>query len=115
MTGANAATIRGTERYLGKQAYSLKIGDTYISYDWAEPIGSLVAAVTAQQAGASKEEILEQIAEGITGIDTVFQQSFLQGFFRLMSGYSPATGIAQAAWLNFHVDTNSRRTACEDY
>lgn len=101
LTGANANSdyVEGTERYLGKQAYSLKIGDTYISYAWAEPIGSLVAAaVTAQQAGASKEEILEQIeAAGITGIDTVFQQSFLQGFFRLMSGYSPATGIAQAA------------------
>jgi hypothetical protein len=90
--------VRQAEQLAGKQAYSIKIGNTYYSYDWAQPIAGIFAGVAnALQAGADKEDLTTALFDaGISSIDTVFKQSFLSGIMNAFSGYSPATGVGNA-------------------
>lgn len=90
--------LRNAQQFAGQQGYSFKLGDKYYSYDWAQPIGGIFAAVTdAYNAGAEKDDILEAMAAG-TGalVDSVFNMSFLSGVLDAFSGYSPAAGIGSA-------------------
>lgn len=82
----------------GVKSYAIKIGDSYYTYDWASPIGTILAAAAdAQRAAVDKEDFLDSIGAGLEGgIDTIFNQSFLSGVFDMLSGYSPTAGIAKA-------------------
>jgi hypothetical protein len=48
LTGANDEDkdVRAFENYImGMPEYSIKVGDTYITYDWAQPVGGIMAIV----------------------------------------------------------------------
>jgi hypothetical protein len=95
---SDSKDVRNAQTLQGQQAYSIKIGDTWYSFDWAQPIAGIIAGtVDAIKAGADSDDIIQATSEGaVAGIDTVFNQSVLQGLANLMSGYSPAMGIARS-------------------
>lgn len=86
------------QKSLGWQPYSIKIGDKYYSYNWAQPIAGLIAAgVDAYNAGKDKKDLLSQIGAGTTAAaNTIINQSFLQGVVQMMSGYSPVAGFTNS-------------------
>ena len=90
--------VASFEREIGKLPYSLKLGDKYISFDWAQPIGAVLAAgADSYFAGKNKNDFLEQTTSGITGAgNTIINSSMLQGILRALSGYSPVSGITDA-------------------
>ena len=90
--------VASFEREIGKLPYSLKLGDKYISFDWAQPIGAVLAAgADSYFAGKNKNDFLEQITSGTTGAgNTIINLSMLQGILRALSGYSPVSGITDA-------------------
>lgn len=97
--GANKdADVRNFEQSVGKTPYALKFGDKYFTVDWAQPIAGLLAAgADAYFAGKDKKDFVSKISAGTEGaINTMFKQSFLQNLTNLMSGYSPAAGLAKA-------------------
>jgi len=95
---SDSKDVRNAQTLQGQQAYSIKIGDTWYSFDWAQPIAGIIAGtVDAIKAGADSDDIIQATSEGaVAGIDTVFNQSVLQGLANLMSGYSPTMGIARS-------------------
>jgi hypothetical protein len=88
-----------TEQALGVSNYALKFGDSYYTYDWTQPIGGLLAAgADSFYGGKNKKDFGESISAGmISAGDTLFNQSFLQGMLKLLSGYSPTTNIIKTA------------------
>jgi hypothetical protein len=91
------ADVAAAQRRLGKLPYSVNIGDgKSYTIDWAQPVaGPLILGADAFYAGNGKGDVMSQFVAGSAGaIDSMFSQSFLQGFLRLMSGYSPTAGIA---------------------
>lgn len=101
---ARSAQYRG-----GQQPYAIKLGNAYYSYDWAQPIAGIMAmAADSYQAGQSKDDFLAQIqAGGEAAINTLFDQSFLSGVMNMLSGYSPAAGIARTLTNSTSQLTNS--------
>jgi hypothetical protein len=84
-------------RLAGVQEYALKLGDTYVSVDWAEPVGSLmlIGAELARQFDDSN--LAEEVGfvdaatdAAITGLNVFFNNSFLSGVADLISGNQTA-------------------------
>lgn len=80
-------------RLAGVQEYALKLGDTYVSIDWAEPAGSLMligAEIARQRSDSQLEEelgILDSAVDAtVTGLNVFFNNSFLSGVADLISG-----------------------------
>ncbi len=80
-------------RLAGVQEYAIKLGDTYVSIDWAEPAGSLMligAEMARQLSDAQLEEelgILDSAVNAtVTGLNVFFNNSFLSGVADLISG-----------------------------
>jgi hypothetical protein len=80
---------------IGNTPYSIKLGNKTITFNWMQPIGGLIAmGADAYRAGKNKADFLGKItAGGSAGINTMIDQSFLQGVMDLLSGYSPAASI----------------------
>jgi hypothetical protein len=99
----------------GQLNYAFKMGDTYYTYDWAQPIGGLLAAgADAYNAGKDEKSFISGLGEGMVSAgDTVVKQSFLQGIFNLMSGYSPTSGFinAMAGSTTQAIPTSSKQIA----
>ncbi len=83
---------------VGERDYSIKIGDTWHSYDWAQPAAMpLAVGVDAYNAGLTEEEFLNKVQKGIiSGGNTMLEQSLLRGLTNMFGGQysSPAEGIA---------------------
>ena len=80
-------------RLAGVQEYALKLGDSYVSIDWAEPAGSLmlIGAEIARQFGddriESEMDVFDSAVDAtITGLNVFFNNSFLSGVADLISG-----------------------------
>lgn len=80
-------------RLAGVQEYSIKLGDSYVSIDWAEPAGSLmlIGAEIARQFGddriESEMDVFDSAVDAtVTGLNVFFNNSFLSGVADLISG-----------------------------
>lgn len=89
---------KAIKKQAGEQQYSVKIGDKWYSFDWAQP-ASIPLAVGADMylAGEDEETLLGKLQAGaISGMDTVFNQSMMQGIARMFGGQSVSTGIVES-------------------
>ena len=80
-------------RLAGVQEYAIKLGDSYVSIDWAEPAGSLmlIGAEIARQFGddriESEMDVFDSAVDAtVTGLNVFFNNSFLSGVADLISG-----------------------------
>lgn len=92
--------VAAFEKYIqGIPAYSIKIGDKWFSYDWAQPIGAVPAIIA---------DYMESREEGSGAIDSVlgafkaggevlFNQSFMTSFQTLFSADSFPEGFLDIA------------------
>lgn len=94
----NNKDLYKAKQMAGQKSYAFKIDGKYYTFDWASPIGNIFAAAAdAQKAMADEDDLLDALGIGVvTAVDTVFTQSFLSGVFDMLSGYSPASGIAKS-------------------
>jgi hypothetical protein len=84
------------ETLAGETNYSFKIGDKYYSFDWAQPISiPLAIGIDFYKAKKSEDDLMKAVNTGfISGAQTLFKQSLLQGLSRMLGGYNQAQGIA---------------------
>ena len=87
--------VVGAEQRAGSQEYSVVVGDKSYTYDWASPIGALLAmGANMAQAGVNQEGIVEMLtATTKAGIDIMFQQSYLQGLSELFGKENFSEGL----------------------
>jgi hypothetical protein len=80
------------EKLAGKQEYAIRVGDKSYTYDWAAPIGALLATgADMYQAGVDKKGFVATLwAAAQAGLDSMFQQSYLEGLSQLF-GYKDIT------------------------
>lgn len=92
--GNDNSKVAALEKQTGKTPYSIKIGDTYYSIDWAQPAAiPLMIGADAYYRGKDQKSVDTVIFEGIkSGGATLFNQSLLQGLGKLFSGYSSSPG-----------------------
>ena len=88
--------VAAFEKYIqGMPAYSIKIGNTWLSYDWAQPIGAIPAIIA---------DYMESREEGSTAIasvweafkaggDVLYNQSFMSSFQTLFTADDPLSGV----------------------
>lgn len=90
--------IRENELAQGKKAYSIKLGDTYYSYDWLSPTGSILSAAADVYSTAKGKAGWQQILESgaVAAGDSIVNQTMLSGLLDMFSGYSPTSGILQS-------------------
>lgn len=91
--------VAAMERLAGKSSYAYKIGDTYHTFDWAQPI-SIPMAIGADifEEGKSRKEAANIALEALkSGGSTLMKQSLLQGVQRLFGGFDPVGGIIDSA------------------
>lgn len=83
------------EQYTGKVSYSLKVGDYYVGLSSMQPIsGVLAMGAEAYAAGVNEDDLIEIASQSTkAGVNTFFNQSFMQSVFDLLSSDSPADGI----------------------
>lgn len=101
MTGGTAdmsTKEKAIRKEAGEQQYSVKIGDKWYSFDWAQPASiPLAIGVDMYNAGIKKEDVASKLQAGTeSGIQTLFNQSMLQGISRLFGGTSIASGYAES-------------------
>lgn len=72
---------------LGQQSYSIKLGDEWVSINWASPVGNLLTmGADIFNGGVEKETMLQAIYGGtLTAVDGVFSESFLSGVTDLIT------------------------------
>lgn len=71
----------------GWQEYSVKIGDTYFSYEWFPILGPLLGAA-ADYVEARRQHSENPLLKSVgTGLETVAKMSALQGLNRTFGGY----------------------------
>lgn len=98
ITGAGPTNpaMRNLLRSTGWQPYSLKIGDTYISYNRLDPVGATIgiaadiAEITAQTADADAMDLATSAVVSVA--QNVTSKTYLSGladFFEVMSSVSP--------------------------
>jgi hypothetical protein len=88
--------VAALEKQTGKSPYAFKIGDTYRTFDWAQP-AAIPLAIGADifQQGKNQKQTTNIIMDAIkSGGTTLFQQSLLQGMQKLFGGTDPVSGIA---------------------
>lgn len=102
MTGENDEDkdVKAFENYIkGIPAYSIKIGDTYVTYDWAQPLGAYLATVANYMKSKNENpegDEMESIFEALTaGGDVLLQQSFLYSLQNLFDSISNDGGVFQ--------------------
>lgn len=86
---------RYQDKVSGKLPYSVRVGDTSYTYDWAAPAGSLLALGADMAQSGSKEETLMSILKSAmnAGINTMFNQSYLDGLSELFASGDVAKGV----------------------
>ena len=109
--------IRNYKRnILGINPYSIKIGDQTFTYDWAQPIGS-VLSITADlnRNKINMDNAANIIANALaTGGNTLFEQSMLSGLSELFGGHDgfiPAVADAVLDLPSQFVPTLSKQIA----
>ena len=89
--------VADMEKNAGKNAYAFKIGDTYRTFDWAQPVsGVLAIGADAYYSGKDKKDFLSAVMAGAEGAgNTLVKQSMFQGLTNMFSGYSPVVGFGK--------------------
>jgi hypothetical protein len=97
-----AADANRFNQEVGNQPYSVKIGDSTFTYDWAQPVSGLIAmGADIARSGKSKEDFISQVlGGGETAVNTMLKQSMLQGTLRMLSNSSPAVGLVKGVTDN---------------
>ena len=93
--------VRALMKAQGYQPYSIKIGDTTFSYDWAQPIANpfAIMAELNRQTEMNKNNpnksneannMFKAVSEAFTiGADRLYEQSFLQSLKNIFSAQTP--------------------------
>jgi hypothetical protein len=85
---------------LGVQSYSVKIGDKYYSYDWAQPVAATLAIIADFMEGKETESdssAYQRIKDAIdAGGKVLFDQSFMQSIKAFFEEDNPLRGIYKA-------------------
>jgi hypothetical protein len=88
--------VAAFEKYVqGIPEYSIKIGDKWFSYDWAQPIGAVPAIIadymeSRKEGNAAVDSVLGAFK---AGGEVLFNQSFMTSFKTLFSAESFSEGI----------------------
>lgn len=79
----------------GWQPYSIVVGDKSYTYDWANPVGTLLAlGADASQSKSAKEHISAIAMAGLkAGINTMFNQSYMEGLSEIFGQDDIASGF----------------------
>lgn len=82
----------------GAKNYSLKVNGKYYSYDWLTPVGGLMSAV-ADLVNTSGEKDAWNVIQTLAGtpINTIANQSFMEGLFQLFSEDTLTEGVLKGA------------------
>ncbi len=83
---------------LGIKPWSVKIGDTSVTYDWATPIGTTmgIMAEIEESRNSDNNALTKGIIDAIAmGGNTLFEQSMLQGISELFGTNGFAEGISK--------------------
>lgn len=92
--------VANYEQSLGKSPYAVKIGDTYHTFDWAQPVSGILAmGADIYFAGKEQKDAISAISAGVKSAgNTLINQSLFQGIVNLFSGYNdPVGGLAKTA------------------
>lgn len=94
-SGAEDSDAAALEKQTGKMPYSIKIGNTYNSIDWAQPAAiPLMIGADVYNALKNDEKGMSALVKGAeTGGATLFNQSLLQGLSNLFGGYGTDNGM----------------------
>lgn len=94
-SGAEDADAAALEKQTGKMPYSIKVGNTYNSIDWAQPAAiPLMIGADVYNALKNDEKGMSALVKGAeTGGATLFNQSLLQGLSQLFGGYGTDNGM----------------------
>ena len=86
-----------SRKKVGELLYSIKIGDTWYSYDWAQPASiPLAVGIDMYNAGVKETDLLKMLEQGaIAGGQTLIDQGMLQNITRLFGGYSPVENFIE--------------------
>lgn len=90
---------------LGWQQYSVKVGDTYVSYrNWADPVVGLIAGMATAYERARfarrDEDVAKQMATSIFAIaEYAIESSYMEGFKRLFEAAKDSSGKVMAQFL----------------
>jgi len=97
-TQDTSGKVKDLKRDVGERNYSIKIGDTWYSYDWAQPAATpLAVGIDAYLSGEKEDEFIKRVEKGIlSGADTIFKQSLFRGVTNMFGGQygTPAEGIS---------------------
>jgi predicted transcriptional regulator len=90
--------VRAFENYVkGMPQYSIKIGDTYITYDWAQPLGAYLATVAdymqEKEANPNNSDFETLLTALSSGGNVLMQQSFLYSLQNLFSSFKGSEGV----------------------
>lgn len=90
--------VAALERLMGINAYSITIDGKSFTFDWAQPIGSVLAAgADAYYSGMDKDNVAEQLNAALQGYgNTFFNQSMMQSLTRFLNTYNPISGVANS-------------------
>ena len=89
---------------LGIQPYSVKIGDKSFSYEWAQPIGAIMAIASdiyegGEGAKGEKKEWYNNILDALkTGGKVLYNQSFMKGIQNLFAEDDIVTALISGAF-----------------
>jgi hypothetical protein len=99
--------IASVERLMGINPYSIKLGDTTYTIDWAQPSAAMLAmGADAFFSGRDKDNVAEQLAASAEGAgNTFFNQSMLQNLTDVFGGYSPIVGVGKSILDNASLTT----------
>jgi hypothetical protein len=96
LTGANDKDIdkANFEKAVGKQPYAVKIGNSYYTWDWAQPVSVPVAmGVQVYNSLKEKNAPIDTIYNAVAaGGDTLLNTSLYQNVKRLMTGFAGRNG-----------------------
>jgi hypothetical protein len=83
------------DRAIGKMSYAIKTDDGYVAYDWAQPVGALLAiGADAQKSGMKKNDFLGKIIAAAEGAgNTFFNMSMLKSLTEFASYGNPVGGL----------------------
>jgi len=91
--------VAALERLMGINSYSFVVDGKSYTFDWAQPVGSVLAAgADAYYSGMNKDNFSEQLNAALQGYgNTFFNQSMMQSLTRFLNTYNPISGVVNSA------------------
>lgn len=91
--------VAALQKQTGASPYSIKVGDSYFTIDWAQPSAvPLMIGADIFHGGKDRKGAQNVVVDAVkSGGETLFKQSLLQGVQKLFGGYTPLQGIEDVA------------------